>query len=61
MNIVQIFNDVISQGKKKTRKVPLKEHELRKATKPPASKRSNIARKFGMSKKKDPNSESYFC
>jgi hypothetical protein len=53
MNTVQIFNDMISRGQKKIRKVPFKEHELRKATKPPASKRSNIARKFGMSKKDD--------
>ena len=51
VNIVQIFNNIISRGQKKIRKVPFKKHELQKATKPPTSKRSNIARKFGISKK----------
>ena len=53
MDIVRIFNDMISRGQKKIRKVPLKEHELRKATKSPASKHSSITRKFGMGKKDD--------
>ena len=50
MNIVQIFNVMISRGQKKVRKVPLEGRELREVAEPPAGERSNVAREFGVGK-----------
>ena len=50
MNIVRIFNVMISQGQKKVRKVPLEGRELREVAEPPAGERSNVAGEFGVGK-----------